>query len=55
MKLDPKDAHLLLIMLNKSDASAIRPGEFSGEQALEMVERLRKLAQTENSSCVFLT
>lgn len=45
MTLDPKDAELLLIMLNQSDRSAIRPGEFGALQALEMVKRLRILAK----------
>jgi hypothetical protein len=41
MTLSPKDAELVLILMGKSDSSALRPGEHTAESALRIVQALK--------------
>lgn len=43
MTLTPQTARLLLFMLGQG-ASRIRPGEYTAEQTMEMVDRLREVS-----------
>lgn len=45
MILTPADAHLVLILMGKSQESAIRPGEHTAEHTIELVQRLRECAE----------
>lgn len=46
MTLDPSSARLILFMLGKG-ASRIRPGEYTAEQTMEMVQRLERVVEME--------
>ncbi len=45
MTLTPREALLCLILIGKSDQSAIRPGAFTAEQALTLTEALQAHAR----------
>lgn len=46
MTLDPSSARLILFMLGKG-ASRIRPGEYTANDTMKMMDRLKQVAEME--------